>query len=102
MIEGLKSFKKLLTARNSHQFYRSHQAMRILRIPVGLLLLAILAKIKANENEAFHPTAKITGIDVDGKISQNGAVITIYGSGFAKNFIGNDGQPDDNIGNKVK
>ena len=72
-----------------------------MRIPVGLLLLAILAKIKGNEDdEAFHPTAKITGIDID-KISQNGAVITIYGSGFAKNFIGSNGQPDDNIGNKV-
>ena len=74
----------------------------LLRFSVGLLLLAILvAKIKANvEEEAFHPTAKITGVDVD-KISQNGAVITIYGHDFAKNFIGSDGHPDDNIGNKV-
>ena len=74
----------------------------LLRLSVGLLLLAILvAKIKANdEEEAFHPTAKITGVDVD-KISQNGAVITIYGHDFAKNFIGSDGHPDDNIGNKV-
>ena len=74
----------------------------LLRFSVGLVLLAILvAKIKANdEEEAFHPTAKITGVDVD-KISQNGAVITIYGHNFAKNFIGSDGHPDDNIGNKV-
>ena len=73
----------------------------LLRFSVGLLLLAISAKIKAtDEDEAFHPTAKITGVDVD-KISQNGAVITIYGHDFAKNFIGSDGHPDDNIGNKV-
>lgn len=70
-------------------------------LPVGLLLLAILAKIKANEDEeAFHTSAKITGVDVD-RISQNGGVITIYGHNFAKNFIGSDGHPDDNIGNKV-
>ena len=71
-------------------------------LPVGLLLLAILAKIKANkdEEEAFHPTAKIRSVDVN-KISQNGGVITIYGHDFAKNFIGADGHPDDNIGNRV-